>query len=68
MIHNDQICGEPMWMIILPETNIASENRPSQKESHLPTAMLFSRGELLVSGSVRKFDMYISKELRSVHG
>ena len=24
-------------MIVLPETNIAPENRPSQKEIHLPT-------------------------------
>ena len=38
----------------LPETNIAPENRPSQKESSFPTIIfgIFFRGELLVSGSV----------------
>ena len=40
--------------VTLPETNMAHENRPSQKESSLPT-IKFS-GAMLVSGSVIKPD------------
>ena len=44
--------GKVTHIYTLPETNITPENRPSQKEFHLPT-IHFSGGELLVSGRVQ---------------
>ncbi len=51
-----QTCHLPICSSLstLPETNIAFENRPSQKETILFQPSI-SRGELLVSGRVPTF-------------
>ena len=49
-VSNSRVVNGWCQMITLPETNIAPENRPSQKETSIPT--IHFRCELLVSGRV----------------
>ena len=49
------ILEEPQKKVTLPKTNIVPENKPSQKEIHLPTVK-FQVLLLLVSGRVGYWD------------